>query len=78
MLIQLEQKLTTDIEDIKKEILDISYIGERLQDLRKEQAANIQKLNEIVQVQKDVEKDVVAINNDFVENSAPKAKNELT
>ena len=29
-------------------------------------------------VQKEVEKDVVAINNDFVENSGPKAKNELT
>jgi hypothetical protein len=36
MLIQLEHKLTSDIEDIKKEILDISYIGERLQDLRKD------------------------------------------
>ncbi len=48
MLIQLEHKLTSDIEDIKKEILDISYIGERLQDLRKDQVKTIDYLNSIV------------------------------
>jgi Ion channel len=33
MIMQLEHKLTSDINFIKKEIIDIDYIGERLQEL---------------------------------------------
>jgi hypothetical protein len=78
MLIQLESKLTADIDEIKKEIIDISYIGERLQDLRVDQVKTIDNLNGIAETQRGIERDIIAINNMFVNQTGATPKGELT
>lgn len=55
MLVQLEQKVFTDLDEIRKEIIDIHYIGERLQELMTNQEAISRTLDQILQAQNDLE-----------------------
>mmetsp|Transcript_6718 Transcript_6718/g.6600 ORF Transcript_6718/g.6600 Transcript_6718/m.6600 type:complete len:209 (-) Transcript_6718:56-682(-) len=62
MLVQLEQKLITDIDDIRKEIIDIDYIGERLQELISNQQVMTEQLDKILNTQNSVEKLMTQLN----------------
>ena len=62
MIMQLEHKLVSNIDFIKKEIIDIDYIGERLQDLIKSEQDATRSIDDILAQQDKIDSMIVEMN----------------
>lgn len=62
LLVQLEQKLALEINEIRKEIIDIQFIGERLDELMKHQDTISGSLDDILEMQNTIERDIGDLN----------------
>ncbi|CAG9311639.1 unnamed protein product [Blepharisma stoltei] len=79
MLVQLEQKLISDIDDIRKEIIDIDYIGERLQELIGNQQMMTENLDKILNAQNTIERLMTQANiEQLIKGGKEEADNKLT
>ena len=54
MLIQVEKKIENDVYYIKKQIIDIQYVGSRLSNLQDEQIVIENTLGELVEMQEKI------------------------
>jgi hypothetical protein len=62
MVMQLEHKLISDINFIKKEIIDIDYIGDRLEELIKSEEEATKEIDSVISQHENVEKLINALN----------------
>lgn len=62
MVMQLEHKLVSDINFIKKEIIDIDYIGDRLEELIKSEEEATKEIDLVISQHENVEKVIAEMN----------------
>lgn len=62
MVMQLEHKLISDINFIKKEIIDIDYIGDRLEELIKSEEEATKDVDEVLAQHDSIEKTISEMN----------------
>jgi hypothetical protein len=70
MLLQLEQKLVSDVSDIRKEIIDVDYIAERLTELMTQQQSLNARMDSLLSTQNEVENALII----FGKNRAARRK----
>lgn len=77
MLLQLEQKLVSDVQDIRKEIIDVEYIAERLNELMTQQQILNSRMDFLLSSQNELETALILFSKERNEKRRARGENDM-
>mmetsp|Transcript_12246 Transcript_12246/g.23239 ORF Transcript_12246/g.23239 Transcript_12246/m.23239 type:complete len:340 (+) Transcript_12246:449-1468(+) len=77
MLLQLEQKLVSDVQDIRKELIDVEYISERLHELMQQQQSLNLRMDFLLSSQNELETALILFSKERNERRRARGENDM-